>query len=709
MPDSIQTPKWHRSAERRRFILVLLILIPSAMASAYVGSVLPQKGSTLLELAIVAVYSILFAWISVGFWTAIMGCFTLLRRYDRFTVSHALAEAERTAASRQLPRTAVLFPICNEDTPRVMAGVKTTYLSLLRTGEADRFDIHILSDSGSADKWIEEESAWADLVRELNAQGCIFYRNRKVNLKRKSGNVADFCRRHGKDYTYMAVFDADSVMAGETLVAMARIMEQRPKIGILQTAPACFGRDTLLGRLQQFANRVYGPMFTAGLSFWQLGDAQYWGHNALIRIDPFMRHCGLPRLKGKPPLGGDILSHDFVEAALMRRAGWGVWLAFDLPGSWEECPPNLLSELKRDRRWCQGNLQHLRLLFSEGLFPAHRVLFLNGAMSYASALLWFLFLMLSSVEAVAQALVGPSYFTATKSLFPTWPVWQPLWALVLLATTGVLLILPKLLSYLLILFKTRQSHLFGGPVRLLAGIVLEVTFSALLAPNRMLFHSKFVFITLLGKKIGWGSQQRDDRPTTWWEATRYHIGGVLFGIVWGGIVRLYSPLFFWWITPIVLPLVLAIPLSVLTSHDSPGRKLRKWKLLLIPEESAPAQEIRDVTQFTAQRESAPTPWGLPRQAGFLRALLDPGVNALRRSLQGRCPAPLSPATAASRDLLVEKVLQNGPDDLAQNEQQILLRDSERLLHLHQQAWTIENGAPRQRWIKALRGKYSQPL
>jgi membrane glycosyltransferase len=497
----------------------------------------------------------------------------------------------------------------------------------------------------------------------------------------------------------MAVFDADSVMRGDTLNDMVHIMERRPRIGILQTAPACFGRDTLLGRLQQFANRAYGPMFAAGLHFWQLGDAQYWGHNALIRVEPFMRHCGLPRLSGKPPLGGDILSHDFVEAALMRRAGFEVWLAFDLTGSWEECPPNLLSELKRDRRWCQGNLQHLRLLFTEGLFPAHRVLFLNGAMSYASALLWFLFLMLSSVEAVIQAVVGPDYFTATRSLFPTWPVWQPLWALVLLATTGVLLFFPKVLSYLLIVFKTRSSRLFGGPLRLVGSIVLEVAFSALLAPIRMLFHSKFVCITLLGRKIGWGSQQRDDRATTWGEALRFHGTGVLFGLVWGGIVLLYAPRFFWWIAPIVLPIVFSMPLSVLTSSDGPGRWLREKRLLLIPEETFPDREIRDVVRYTAEMEATPVPLDLPREAGFLRALLDPGINGLRRALLMRHKRNPGPASRDRNARIVEKLLGEGPGALSAGEKQCLLRAPDSLLEVHARAWTADGDSVRKTWLK----------
>ncbi|MFW5489931.1 MAG: glucans biosynthesis glucosyltransferase MdoH [Desulfovibrio sp.] len=684
-PETPYKKPWKRSLRKRRALLTLLIVVPAAAAAAYVGSVLPHQGGTPLETAIVLVYSILFAWISVGFWTALMGGLSLLRRYDRFAVSRATLGAE----PGDIPpaRTAVLFPICNEETPRVMAGIKATYLSLLETGRASEFAIFILSDSHGPDKWLEEEAAWAELVRELGAQEQIFYRRRKVNLKRKSGNVADFCRRHGADYEYMAVFDADSVMKGATLTRMVDIMQRRPDVGILQTAPSCFGRDTFLGRVQQFANRVYGPMFAAGLHFWQFNDAQYWGHNALIRIKPFMEHCGLPRLPGKPPLGGDILSHDFVEAALMRRAGWGVWLAFDLDGSWEEAPPNLLAELKRDRRWCQGNLQHLRLLFTEGLFPAHRVLFLNGAMSYASALLWFLFLALSTAEALLLALSEPVYFSATKSLFPVWPVWEPMWAMALLGTTAVLLFFPKILSYLLLVCKTRQSRHFGGPIRLFLSILLEVVVSAFLAPIRMLSHSKFVFITMLGRQIGWGSQQRDDSSTTWGDALRYHGGSMFFGLLWGGSTWVYAPTFFWWISPIVLPVVLSAPISVITSRRSIGLWLRRHKMLLIPEETVPEKEIRDVTAFAQELENMPVPLGMVREHGFARAVVDPGLNALHCRGLGT-ERSLAPAIAEQRDRLVERALQKGPDALGSEEKLVLLGDPARMRTLHREVWGL---------------------
>src|SRR6185369_13369489 len=294
-------------------------------------------------------------------------------------------------------------------------------------------------------------------------------------------------------------------------------------------------------RVQQFSSRVYGRMFAAGLHSWQLGDGQYWGHNTIIRIAPFMAHCALPKLPGKPPLGGEILSHDFVEAALMGRAGWTLWLAYDLDGSYEEVPSTLLEEMKRDRRWCQGNLQHLRLLFSEGLFGAHRALFVNGVLSYMSALLWFIFLILSTVEAILDKLRVPDYFPHGPSLFPEWPIWRPTLALSLLAVTGVILFLPKLLSIILIAVKSPTPRLYGGFIRLSFSVLLEILFSSLLAPIRMVFHSRFVVQNLLGRTVTWRSQGRDDSETSWREAVRHHGFDSVFASAWAISLYLLNP------------------------------------------------------------------------------------------------------------------------------------------------------------------------
>jgi membrane glycosyltransferase len=431
-------------------------------------------------------------------------------------------------------------------------------------------------------------------------------------------------------------------------------------------------------------------MFAAGLHFWQLGDSQYWWHNAIIRVAPFMKHCALPRLSGSPPLGGDILSHDFVESALMRRAGWGVWLAHDLLGSYEEVPSTLLTELKRDRRWCQGNLQHLRLLFSQGLYPAHRALFVNGIMAYVSALLWFGFLALSTAEAVIEAFRKPVYFPTKHSLFPNWPVWHPEWALTLLALTGVVLFLPKLFSALLVMAKGRRAKLYGGRFRLLLSVILEVGFSTLLAPVRMLFHSKFVFLTLLGRTVKWGGQQRGDAATGWLEALRHHGVGTLLAAAWGTAVFWANPAYVWWLTPIIAALAISVPISVLTSHIGPGLLARKLGLFVIPEEVNPPPEL-----VTVERELAKAETPVDKD-GFIRAVVDPYTNALHRSLSGQTNPPPKPVAMRHAELRT-RALARGPETLTELERDRLLNDPYSMEALHHEVWALSQTQQAVRW------------
>ncbi len=684
---------WCRVALFRRIILAILVIGPALIAGPVFSTILPQKGSTVLEMILIAVFVLLLAWISIGFWTAMLGFATLVRHFDRMILTRV---AEKETVIRPNVKTAILFPVCREDMGRVCAGIAATWHSLERAGQREGFDIFILSDTSQPDAWVEEEIAWKHLCQALQAEGKIFYRRRRINLKRKSGNVADFCRRFGKSYTYMVVMDADSVMSGETLKQMVITMEHQRRVGILQTAPAVTGRETLLARVQQFCNRAYGPMFAAGLHSMQLGDAQFWGHNAIIRIKPFMEHCALPRLPGKPPLGGDIMSHDFVESALMRRAGWGVWLAFNLPGSYEETPPTLLAELKRDRRWCTGNLQHLRLVFTRGLFPTHRVLFLNGAMSYISAFLWFLLLLLSTTEAILMAVRKPVYFPTTPSLFPHWPVWDPSWPLALLAFTAALLFLPKFFSAGLIIARGLARR-YGGSIRLLLSIFAEMIVSTLLAPIRMLFHTKFVFFILMGRQSGWGNQQRDDRGTSWKEAFRFHWAGTLFALVWGGVLYLLNPAFFFWISPIVGSLVLSIPISVFTSRASWGNRLRRWGLFLTPEEIDPPRELRELAESNERFDRIPSPLDLPEGSGFIKAVLHPEINALHRTLLARRPGKKSLFLREHRDELLNKALTLGPAALSDHEKNELLCDTEMMEKLHTVLWELPEEKLASKW------------
>ncbi|MEO6750010.1 MAG: glucans biosynthesis glucosyltransferase MdoH, partial [Casimicrobiaceae bacterium] len=304
---------WHR-----RLALVVLIIGQTYIATVLMKSVLPYHGRQLLEIPILILFAVLFGWVSAGFWTALAGFWVLWRGNERWAISRTAAP---DAPIDEDARTAIIMPIANEDVARVFAGLRATFESVARTGLASRFDFFVLSDSADPDIRVAELTRWFDLCRQVDGFRHIFYRWRPHRIKRKSGNVADFCRRWGKDYRYMIVLDADSVMTGDCVTTLVRIAEANADAGILQTAPKATGRDTLYARVQQFATGVYGPVFTAGLHYWQLRESHYWGHNAIIRVAPFIEFCALGRLPGSGNLSGEILSHDFVEAALMRRAG----------------------------------------------------------------------------------------------------------------------------------------------------------------------------------------------------------------------------------------------------------------------------------------------------------------------------------------------------------------------------------------------------
>jgi membrane glycosyltransferase len=687
---------WTRVAHRRRTFLMILVLIPSVVASGFMANVLPHKGGTWLEVAIMIFFGALFGWISIGFWTALLGFWTLARGRDRFAITSLdHPDTAPPVEALSLP-TAVVMPICNEPVDRVFAGLKAIHRSLQRAGSFDRFHIFVLSDTSDPDAAMREEEAWFRWCREVDGFDRIFYRRRKVRLARKSGNVADFCRRWGRLYRYMIMLDADSIMSGDTLVRLVGLMDRHPNVGMIQTAPTAVNRRSLFARVQQFASRVYGPMFAAGLHFWQLGDGQYWGHNAIIRVEPFMDHCALPRLPGKAPLGGEILSHDFVEAALLGRHGWTLWLAYALGGSYEEVPSTLLEEMKRDRRWCQGNLQHMRLLFTEGLFGAHRALFLNGAMSYVSALLWNGFLALSTIEAIRDAIWQPEYFPHGPSLFPEWPVWRLDWALWLLAVIGLLLFLPKALSIVLVWLRAPHVRLYGGVFRLTLSVLLEILMSSLMAPIRMVFHSRFVMMNLIGRTVSWSSQDRDETDTTWPEAVRHHGVDTLVATAWGTLLFWLNPGYFWWVTPIIGALILSVPVSVFASRVRPGDVARRMGLFLIPEEAEPPPELRDLHALLGDARAWAKRMPAPERDGFVRVAVDPFANAVHRALLGHRRSLLA-RIRARREALLARALADGPGSLAPPERRMLLMDPAVTDALHERLWALPDRVSAARW------------
>ncbi len=586
-PDHTPQAPWQQAAKVRRRVFLALTGSGTTASTLWFIAAQPAGSHGLLQGLEIAVFALLAFWVGAGFVTSLLG-FLVQVRSD----PHALSL--RTARLHTLgddARTAIIMPICNEQVSTVFAGLRATCESLAETGLSGLFDVFVLSDTNDAALRMQEVTAWARLRDEMAPWSKIYYRWRQRRTRRKAGNVADFCRRWGKDYRYMVVLDADSVMSGEALVTLVQLMETHPKAGIIQTAPRACGVNTLHARSQQFAGRVTGRLFTLGMQYWQLGESHYWGHNAIIRVAPFMQHCALALLPGRGGLSGEILSHDFVEAALMRRAGYFTWLVAELKGSYEQQPANLLEELQRDRRWCQGNLKNARLILEPGLAPIHRAMLATGVMAYVSAPLWMLFLVLSISLHLMQT---SSASSLGASLWPAVSAWGLLWPATLL-----LLFLPRVLAVVAIVLRREQGS-YGGSAHLLASALLEALLSVLQAPVRMVAHTLFVLAALTGLKLDWKSPAREAQRLEWREALRHHAGTVAVTL---GIVTLLGVLHgaaLWWILPVALPLLLAPALSVLTSRQTQELPPLLGRLLSLPEERHPPSVLRQAWHYSRQ-------------------------------------------------------------------------------------------------------------
>ncbi len=674
---------WRLAAWWRRGVFTTLVLAQTVAGIWAMLGILPYHGATGVEFALIVLFALLFGWISAGMWIAVFGFVVRRGGGDRLSL---LQRHRHDLGQTPLAPTAVVMPIYHEDVERSMRGLRATYRSLERTGRLAHFEFFILSDSRDPEYWLAEQEAWHRLCCELGAQGRLHYRRRRVNLKAKTGNVGDFLRRWGQRFRYFIVFDADSLMCGDTLVRMVRLMEREPQCGILQTAPALINARSPFARLQQFSNHVYGPLFTSGLAALQLGEAAYWGHNAIIRTQPFMRHCGLRAMRGLGLFRGPVLSHDFVEAAYMSRAGYEVWLEPELHGSYEESPPSLDDELTRDRRWAKGNLQHLRLLVGgRGLHFAHRMAFLNGILSYAAAPLWLGFLILSAIEAARLTLWPIDYFPRPYSPFPAWPQWHPDWALVLALATAVVLFLPKILALTDVLLRRARRRAYGGYWRLSAGILLESIGSVMLAPVRMFAHTRYVLGALLAIRVHWTGQNRSEE-LAWGPTLLRHTPAALIAVGWGAFGYYLSPEFFYWSLPVAIPLLLGAPTSVILSRFAWGERLRRAGLWVIPQEAGELAEplLVDLDKGPLLREAPP---GLN---AFEMTVLDPHHNALARRLARTDRGP--------RGRLVEELRtrcrEEGPQGLSVREASLLADSREALAWLHRAAWMV---GPEQPW------------
>jgi membrane glycosyltransferase len=523
-----------------------------------------------LQWAMVALFAITFCWISLAATSAVSGVF--------FGGVRLRARGE----TRGEQRTALVMPVYNENPAGTFAALLAMAEALLER-DAEGFEIFVLSDTTRPEIYVKETAAYHVLREKLGDKMRVWYRRRPDNVGRKVGNLYDFVTRWGGRFDYMIVLDADSILAPDTLVTLVREMAADPNLGLLQTVPRLAGGRTLFARLQQFAGRVYGPIVARGMASWQGDDGNYWGHNAIVRVRAFAAAAGLPTLPGKKPFGGAILSHDFVEAALLRRAGWSVRMLPTLGGSWEDSPPSLLDVAARDRRWAQGNIQHLAVIWSQGFTWSNRIHMGIGVMSYLASPLWFALIVVGLGTAGHIATVQFEYFTDELSLFPRWPLFDSERMVRLFVIAMITLLTPKLLGVLRA-FVDGELLRTVNPVRVVLGAVAETIVSALYAPIMMMMQVRQVAEILFGQDSGWSTQSRKHARTPWATLLRRHWLQTLSGIVVTVVLVYVSFPLFVWMSPALVGLVCALPLSAASGSTVIAKIARFFGFLTVPEE-----------------------------------------------------------------------------------------------------------------------------
>jgi membrane glycosyltransferase len=553
------------AARRLAVFAATLVLTVLVAVGPYV--LFARSGFDGLETLGFGVFLVLVSAIACWFCTAVAGHFVLSTGREQDDLDFAPHPPLPAA------RTALLMPLYNEDAQAAFARLAALDASLARLEASYAFDIFVLSDSTREEAVFGEQAAFRALRAQAHSR--LYFRRRSKNLERKAGNICEWVGRFGGAYEFMVVLDADSTMAGDTLLRLVDAMERSPGVGLIQTAPTITGAATLFARMSQFGVRMYGRVAAAGLAWWAGAEASYWGHNAILRTRAFAESAGLPILPGAKPFGGHVLSHDVVEAALLRRAGWAVHITAALDGSCEETPPTLLDFIQRDHRWCQGNLQHLRLIGADGLHPVNRAQFGMGAMAYLASVLWFAGLAIGLVVQLRYPVDWSSFWYFLH------PSVTPFMLTSLLS--GLLLVGPKLLGCALVLRRPGERRAFGGAAAVLKGMALEILLSAALAPILMVANTRAVFLTLRGRDVGWRPQRRDAAGLGWGDALRAMTWQMIAGVAFTGGLW-FRPDLAACFAPIVLPLLFAAPLAVLTSRRALGERLARAGYLTTPDD-----------------------------------------------------------------------------------------------------------------------------
>ncbi|PJJ98572.1 glucans biosynthesis glucosyltransferase MdoH [Lysobacteraceae bacterium NML91-0213] len=589
-PPAGRLPTTPRGMASRRAAVIGGAALLTLVAAYQIWWLLRGGGISVAEGLLIAIFIALFAWIVQSFVGTLAGFLVMLQRRPA-----RLGLDPRAPLPAPRERTALLIPTYNEDPARLMSGLQATCESLIATGHAGMFDVFVLSDTRRPGIQQAELIEFEALRARLGDRIRLWYRLREDNSERKAGNIADWVRRWGAAWPKFLILDADSLMTGETLVRLADAVERHDDVALVQTLPVIVNGRTLFARMQQFSGRVYGPVIAYGVAWWHGAESNYWGHNAMIRTRAFAAHCGLPALDGPTPFSGHVLSHDFVEAAMMRRGGWALHMVPGLGGSYEEGPPTLTDMLVRDRRWCQGNLQHGGVLPAKGLHWVSRWHMLIGIGHYLTAPLWAM-LMLVGLALPLLALAPGQQYSAARY----WMEQDPDRFLWVFALTMSMLLAPKLFGYLATVVDRDMRRGCGGAARAAVGVLLETVLAALMAPVTMYVQCRGVAEVLAGKDSGWDSQQRDDGSQPLSALVRSYGGATVLGLVALVMALGVSPGLAAWMSPVIAGLLFSIPIVRLTSSRAAGQWLKRRRIFATPEELSPPQVLVRASELRAE-------------------------------------------------------------------------------------------------------------
>ena len=563
------------SATARRTIFAVLFAVTMVASLWLAALALAPGGFSVLNVAALVLFALILPWMVAGFWNAVIGFIVM-----RVAADPAAAILPKAAGVRGdepvTVSTAILLCVRNELPARIIRNLEPMLAGIEASGYGDRFHLYVLSDTNDADLAVKEEAHFSSLALRWRDRIAVTYRRRAVNTGYKAGNIRQFCEQWGKRHEFAVTLDADSFMTADAVIRLVRIMQADPRLGILQGLVVGMPSTSLFARIFQFGMRLGMRSYTIGSAWWQSDCGPYWGHNAVLRLEPFIKHCDLPVLTDREGTR-HILSHDQIEAALMRSAGYHVRVVAHEDLGWEETPPTLLEFMRRDLRWCQGNMQYWRLLSLPDLKPVSRYQLMLAIVMFIGSPAWIGLLALATIALVSFD--SPAGFIRAD-------VGNLLFAWVLLMWFA-----PKIASFADLLLRPDARFAFGGGGRIIVNFIIETIYSIVLCPILWISHTIFLVGLLFDREIGWIGQVRDDHAVSFrsalsslWPQT--FIGGVALGLVSAT-------------HPAALPYVLclaggpalAVPFAMLTAWPPLGRLAVSIGIGRLPEETATPEEL----------------------------------------------------------------------------------------------------------------------